>query len=158
MDLVSVVAVALLLTGEPAMPPPFDCAKAVAPDDLLICEDSGLTRLDSRLGQVYVILRSMLAADASERLKEDQRAWVFRRNAGCGVAPTTVLNGANLAPLIGCFRAAYVERLALLELAYDVLRPHHRGDAERAAPSPALSSAFQTVQPPRRRPPAVAGG
>ena len=123
-DLLSPLALAaLLLTGEPAAPPPFDCTKAVAPDDVLICEDSGLTRLDARLGRVYVILRHTLAADASERLKEDQRAWVFRRNAGCGVAPTTVLTGANLAALIGCFRVAYVERLALLELAYDLIRP-----------------------------------
>ena len=60
-DLFSSFALAaLLLTGEPAPPPPFDCAKAVAPDDLLICEDSGLTRLDARLGRVYVILRHML--------------------------------------------------------------------------------------------------
>ncbi len=90
---------------------------------MLICQDSGLTRLDARLGRVYVILRQILTVEASEHLRDDQRAWVFRRNAGCGVAPTTVLTGANLAPLVGCFRAAYAERLALLELAYDLIRP-----------------------------------
>ena len=125
MELFSNIAVVslLLLIGEPSALPPFDCSKAVAPDDVLICQDGELTRLDARLGRVYVILRRILAAEASEHLKEDQRAWVFRRNAGCGVAPTTVLTGANLAPLIGCFRAAYVERLALLELAYDLVHP-----------------------------------
>ncbi|MFO1152515.1 MAG: lysozyme inhibitor LprI family protein [Rhodospirillales bacterium] len=142
MDLLSGFALAaLLLTGEPTAPPafdppPFDCAKASAPDDRLICEDTALTRLDARLGRVYVILRNMLAADASERLKEDQRAWVFRRNAGCGVAPTTVLTGANLLPIRDCFRAAYAERLALLELAYDVLRPRRRSAGPPAVGSP----------------------
>jgi uncharacterized protein len=137
MDSVTSFALAaLLLTAEPAAPPPFDCAKATAPDDMLICEDTGLTRLDDRLGRVYVILRQMLAEEASQRLKEDQRAWVFRRNAGCGVAPTTVLTGANLAPLIGCFRAAYVERLALLELVYDLIRPQRRLAPEDGLPAP----------------------
>lgn len=138
MDLLSGFALAaLLLTGEPTAPPAFDCAKSSAPDDRLICEDTGLTRLDARLGRVYVILRNMLPADASARLKEDQRAWVFRRNAGCGVAPTTVLTGANLLPMRDCFRAAYAERLALLELAYDVLRPPRRvGPPATGSPEP----------------------
>lgn len=140
MDLLSnIVAVtALMLIGDPSALPPFDCSKAVAPDDVLICEDAALTRLDARLGRVYVILRNILAADASERLKTDQRAWVFRRNAGCGVAPTTVLTGASLAPLIGCFRVAYVERLALLELTYDLVRPQRLEPSPGGAPLEAL--------------------
>lgn len=135
MDLLSpLILAALLLTGEPASPPPFDCSKAAAPDDVLICEDAALNRLDASVGRVYILLRQMLATEASARLREDQRAWVFRRNAGCGVAMTTVLDGANRAPMIGCFRVAYAERLALLELAYDLLRPPPRREEEPAVP------------------------
>jgi hypothetical protein len=45
-----------------------------------------------------------------------------------------VLTGANLAALIGCFRVAYVERLALLELAYDLIRPRRLVEPEARVP------------------------
>jgi uncharacterized protein len=113
----------------------FDCAQATAADDVLICQDQLLTRLDSHLGQVYVALRRALTMAASEHLKQDQRAWVFRRNTGCGLSVTTELTETNLPGLTGCFRNAYAERLAFLELMLDVLRAQSAGEPEPTAPS-----------------------
>jgi uncharacterized protein YecT (DUF1311 family) len=96
--------------------PRFDCARAFAADDILICQDQGLTRLDEQLGRIYVALRRRLAAVPSEDLRRDQRAWVHRRNAGCGLSPTMAPAESDRPALTGCFRIAYAERLALLEL------------------------------------------
>lgn len=125
------LAAALWLAGGVGDVPAFDCTRAVAADDLLICQDAVLTGLDAELGGVYVALRRQLSRAASEDLKRDQRAWVHRRNAGCGLAPTAELDGANRGPLTACFRSAYAERLAYLELLFDVLR------AQPAAPETA---------------------
>lgn len=126
------VTAALLALSAPAEAPEFDCTAAVAADDVLICRDETLTRLDAHLGRLYVMLRRALTQAASEELKRDQRAWVFRRNAGCGLGVGTDLEAADLALLTSCFRSAYAERLAFLGLMLDMAPP--RG--ADAAPTP----------------------
>lgn len=76
----------------------FDCARAAARVERMICADISLSRLDDEMGQIY---RRMMAAqgenpDASAWLKRTQRDWLKQRNACAAPA---------------CVREAYVARI-----------------------------------------------
>lgn len=69
--------------GRAAAPAPiaasFDCARAASPAEKAICRDARLADLDRALGQAYA---ARLAGEPG--LKQEQRAWLKARDAGCG--------------------------------------------------------------------------
>lgn len=65
--------------------PSFDCNKARAPIELVICTDLALGTLDGALGKAYFERREALSGEARETLLADQREWLGKRTASCPV-------------------------------------------------------------------------
>lgn len=64
----------------------FDCGKATAPVEKLICSDPKLSKLDEALAGAYAAKREALAGEDDARgLVREQRAWLARRNNDCGI-------------------------------------------------------------------------
>ena len=76
----------------------FDCEKAGASIEKLICSDSQLSDLDSRLGETYAAARAQ--STNSDQIKHEQRDWIK--------------NVRNLCADIDCFISAYTARIAAL--------------------------------------------
>jgi len=84
----------------------FDCAKAKAPMEKLICSDSGLSSADGTLAAAY----SKLAAANAEYLpglKDGQRIWLSQRGE--------CLDSKQRSVQITCLSDHYRQRLAVLE-------------------------------------------
>ena len=75
----------------------FDCAKATAPPESLICADAGLSRLDDNLKSAYD--KVLAAFGGSNSIKRWQRAWLVDRKT-CKDSM--------------CLKKAYTERLSEL--------------------------------------------
>lgn len=63
--------------------PSFDCAKATAPVEKLICGDAGLAASDRKVAELYAALLKNVSADDAVKQRTAQRAWLNQRNA-CG--------------------------------------------------------------------------
>ena len=63
--------------------PGFDCAKASAPIEVLMCGNAELAGLDRAVGDLYGSLRKGLPADRSKALRDEQRKWLVARDAAC---------------------------------------------------------------------------
>jgi uncharacterized protein len=84
--LVRFAAAALLLAAfasEQARAQSFNCRLARTPDEVLICQDATLMRLDERMSSVYFALRNRLAGARRARLEAGQAAWL-RQRMDCG--------------------------------------------------------------------------
>lgn len=89
----------------------FDCTKAQAPVEKLICASPALIASDDALGKTYCrLMAEAQARDPSEALKlrDAQRAWIASRNASC------VKANAPQAESIACLSQFYTRRLAEL--------------------------------------------
>jgi uncharacterized protein len=60
----------------------FPCRYAATDDELAICGDDTLSRLDERMAGLYADLHRTLAGYALIRLERSQHAWLARRS-GC---------------------------------------------------------------------------
>ena len=78
----------------------FNCANARAPDEVAICEDGRLSRLDERLSRRFYRLRDGLYGAERARLDYTQSHWLDARHR-CG-------------PNRGCIAATYRARIAEL--------------------------------------------
>jgi len=63
--------------------PSFDCRKASTQIELLICFDDDLAIVDSIMGNLYWTVMGKLRTSAKVMLKQQQRNWIFSRNAKC---------------------------------------------------------------------------
>ncbi len=60
--------------------PSFDCDKARAPIEVLICADADLAKWDARLGHAYNNRARQLGTSERKALLQERRQWaVFRR-------------------------------------------------------------------------------
>jgi uncharacterized protein len=95
----------LILLCSAAAAPGFDCARAAAPDERIICTNEGLAAQDHRLAVLYSwALAVPETVPGRAALKRDQVAWLKRRRA-CG----------KEAGAAACIEALYRARLAALE-------------------------------------------
>jgi uncharacterized protein len=78
----------------------FNCRYARTPDEIAICENGRLSRLDERLSGRFFRLRDSLYGPDRARLDREQAAWLNARQQ-CGSDP-------------GCIAAAYRTRIAEL--------------------------------------------
>ena len=97
----------LLLTGiigllllQSASAQSFNCRYARTPDEIAICADGRLSRLDERLSNRFFRLRDSLYGPERARLDREQTAWLNARQQ-CGSDP-------------GCIAATYRARIAEL--------------------------------------------
>ncbi|MCC6377839.1 MAG: hypothetical protein IT519_03390 [Burkholderiales bacterium] len=106
MTQVLVVAVLVLPASVLAAKPSFDCAKATARVEQLVCRDDALAKLDWRM---VVLFRKAEESAPGERariaLRDAQRAWPQKRNA-CG----------RSADLRACTLHAYRARISELQV------------------------------------------
>lgn len=79
----------------------FDCRKARSADEIAICANSDLARLDERLSALYVAARSRAAPGPRRDLEADQADWLASRRI-CGAD-------------FRCIRASYLVRIAELQ-------------------------------------------
>ena len=63
--------------------PSFDCAKATARIERMICTDPELAQWDGRMGEAYKQKYAGLVGNDRRALIEDQRRWIASRNAKC---------------------------------------------------------------------------
>jgi uncharacterized protein len=78
-------AVALGWTPAPAEEASFDCLKATAPIEQLICSDPQLLTLDGALGDAFAADRQRLPEKDRAGALAQQRAWLAERLKQCGV-------------------------------------------------------------------------
>jgi uncharacterized protein len=101
-----VLALLVLCAALPAQAQPkpgFDCARATAATDRLICADSGLADQDRALAERYEALHRSLSAEGFAVLRKDQVAWLSGRG-DCQA------KDKSRADSIACLREAYTSR------------------------------------------------
>jgi uncharacterized protein len=92
----------------------FDCKKALAPAEKIICGSSDLSELDSKLSQAYQSVYDASGPVARKELLIDQRSWVRYVRVGCEDEE--------------CVAVAYQDRIDQLE---DLAKDHtHDNQAE----------------------------
>lgn len=109
--------------------PSFDCSKAAAPVEVLICSDSVLADQDFRLAAVFDASRKNASSpNVSKALLDDQRAWLKDRLAACSIRPTgKPPSDAEVWAWAGCLSKQYEQRLSALKappVAAPNLSPH----------------------------------
>jgi uncharacterized protein len=95
-----IIGLASLVLISSAHAQSFNCRYARTPDEVAICEDARLSRLDERLSNRFFRLRDSLYGPDRARLDRDQTAWLDARHQ-CGGDPA-------------CIAAAYRARLSEL--------------------------------------------
>jgi len=71
----------IVAAATPANAQSFNCALAKYPDELLICQDPGLGRLDERLANLYSELRNRLSGTGRQDLDRQQGIWLNGRRS-----------------------------------------------------------------------------
>ena len=77
------LSLASLLLVHPAHAQSFNCRYARAPDEVAICEDTRLSRLDERLSNRFFHLRDSLSGSDRARLDRAEETWLHARHR-CG--------------------------------------------------------------------------
>lgn len=86
----------------------FDCAKARAPVELLICGDDEMAALDRQMGELYKSYRSTLSEDGRKNLLQRQRAWGKERLTECDIPAKGNLSPEKRAKARDCLANLYV--------------------------------------------------
>lgn len=97
--------------------PSFDCSKASAPVEILICSDSVLADQDLRLATAFENARKTASSpNVSRALLDDQRTWLKGRLAACLIRPTgDAPTDAETWAWAGCLSKQYDQRLSALK-------------------------------------------
>ena len=115
----------------------FDCLKAEAPVEQLICSDPELLTLDGELGQAFQTARQRVAGGQRDTLLTEQRAWLEERLSRCGVpARGTDIPDELRWHAAPCLADLYRSRLAALG-----------ARVEPRAPWPAVASDPRFIHP-----------
>ena len=100
-----ILSIALIVAAGSANAQSFNCRYAKTADEVRICRDAGLRRLDDELGSTYSRILKENRGSGREIIRRGQTRWLARRRA-CGSDA-------------GCLEAAYNRRLSeLYEFAY----------------------------------------
>jgi uncharacterized protein len=93
---------ASLLLVQSAHAQSFNCRYARTADEVAICEDPGLSRLDERLASRFFRLRDNLSGPEQARLERDEDAWLgARRRCGSSRACIAEAYRARISELSG---------------------------------------------------------
>lgn len=104
----------LILSAAPATAASFDCAKARAKVEKLICEDPRLSRQDEDLAKAYGEAQKVWDGKIAAYVKLTQRGWVGSR----ALLPPGMDQGGILCTddeaALPCLRAIHADRIAVL--------------------------------------------
>lgn len=96
----------------------FDCAKASAPIEVLICSDLEIDVLDTQMSNAYrtsrAAAREVGDEDLRSQIRTAQIVWNKRRNVKCGVPKRGTLTVEVALAARGCLVSLYEARLAEL--------------------------------------------
>lgn len=95
------VASALIGAALPAGAASFPCDKASHPDEVAICANRALNDQDVEMATLYDTLLPLLAMGGAGATRDDQKAWLAKRQA-CGSD-------------VACLSKAYADRIAALK-------------------------------------------
>jgi uncharacterized protein len=140
MPRVIVAAALAVLAGSPlarAQEASFDCLKAAAPVEQLICSDPELLALDEALGEAFRTTRQRPTGPQRDAALAEQRTWLAERLSRCGVPA----KGDEIADELRwraapCLDEMYRARLAALGT-----------PPQPIAPAPAAASASGFIHP-----------
>jgi uncharacterized protein len=76
-------ALLVLAACQPSQAASFDCAKAEAADEKIICADRQLNDADVEMSVLYTQLKPLLGMGARGDMEDEQATWLKRR-ASCG--------------------------------------------------------------------------
>ncbi|HEV2678786.1 MAG TPA: lysozyme inhibitor LprI family protein [Aliidongia sp.] len=147
----TVVVVVGLGSRVQAAQPSFDCQRAAAPIEHLICGSDRLAQLDGDLSAAFRVRREGLSDEARAPLLADQRRWLTGRLSACGVPGKGDMAAEAAAKAETCLTELYRTRIAEIGKP-----PAAVAAAAPVAPSPAPAP----VMPPKSelpdtRPPAA---
>ena len=95
-------AAAVAALSLPAGAASFDCAKAAAPDEIAICDNPGLSALDSEMGGLWFAYSQIPFLMGMSGNRQDEARAFLETRAACG---------AN----VSCLQSAYTHRIATLK-------------------------------------------
>jgi uncharacterized protein len=112
--LVTAALVAVPVTSRAATGPSFDCGRATAPVEHLICSSDTLSQLDSQLGDTFRARRE--AADEAGRaaMLAEQRRWLVTRLGTCLVPTKGDVTDSARPAAETCLAGSYRNRIAAL--------------------------------------------
>lgn len=103
--MITCVAFALALGTCPLNAASFDCdAEALKADEQVICDIRALNDLDVKMATTFELLTGLMPMGSRDHLKEEQAAWLAKRQA-CNADAQ-------------CLRLSYDERMKQLETVY----------------------------------------
>jgi len=92
----------------------FDCNKAKAPIELMICADPELSQEDEALGRQFKTGRLALTGEVAKSYVEAQKAWLKQRYATCNIPTFDSISNEQSSQIITCLKQAYSARIAAL--------------------------------------------
>ncbi len=95
----------------PAAAPSFDCSRARAADEKVVCASPDLSALDGRMGETYAAALAGATPAAREKLRGEHSQWLRLRSACAGAGPVAK---DDLSAAATCMRPLYARRLAEL--------------------------------------------
>lgn len=123
---------ALASAAPPGVGPSFNCADRLGPLEHAICTDQTLSALDRLLADVYGRTFAGLDSDARTVMRDEQRAWLARRNACRGEADPRP-----------CAGEAYRARIVALQGGPQDAAPVRTLTPETSARRPVASPSFR---------------
>ena len=95
--------------------PGFDCAKATATLDRLICLDADLSKSDRRLNANYRALKASVSPESFATFQAAQRQWLayMKKTCHADVPYPDFVGDRNM--IVGCLEGAYSDRADLFE-------------------------------------------
>jgi uncharacterized protein YecT (DUF1311 family) len=103
-------AIGLVGGATPLFAAGFDCGKAAAPMDYVICSSPRLQEANDALATAWHTARKTLDAAARKALVNDQRAWIHRVTAQCGLPGRGKPSAAVIAQAQDCVGAELEKR------------------------------------------------
>jgi uncharacterized protein len=94
----------------------FDCAKAKAPIEFLICDSEAISNFDTELALEFSRIRDQLSGQAARDFIEEQRKWLARRLTECGIPAQGDRPDRESSSLYACVGEMYAKRISALEL------------------------------------------
>ena len=145
----AIFIVVALDSGARAAQPSFDCQRAAAPIEHLICGSDRLSDLDSALSAAFRARREGLSEADRAPLLQEQRRWLTGRLASCGIPGKGDL-AADAAPKAeSCLADLYKTRIA------EVAAPAAPIAAAPAAPAAPAATPVVAVAPAAKTAPAA---
>jgi uncharacterized protein YecT (DUF1311 family) len=94
--------------------PSFDCTRAAATGERLICIDAALAKIDAKLGTAYAALQQQETPAGFANMQAGERAWVAYVMKSCGANAGMPDNTGDKNSIIECLSTAYGDRADLI--------------------------------------------